>query len=157
LRMFLQLALLLAIGSVSNAAAMIDQLNAKLDAGEMAWNRAQLTTFSYTLIDGGAFGYSIYKVTVRNGKCSAKSKLSPDTQHRGWRRDTCDGHGIAELISEIRRVVNAGIDHAELECDGILGYPAKFLMEPPAAAGFDLVWYIEISHFTAKHQNAKST
>jgi hypothetical protein len=38
--MFLQLALLLAIGSVSNAAAMIDQLNAKLDAGEMAWNRA---------------------------------------------------------------------------------------------------------------------
>src|SRR5580692_2479195 len=98
----------LLLGGVSepaSASELVDQLLAKLDQAEKAWNLAHLANYSYSLVDGGVFGYVKYRIAVNNGKCVATSKLS---RHRAWRPDSCEGHSIAEIFTDVRRQLARG-------------------------------------------------
>lgn len=64
---------------------------AELELAEQRWKASAITEYRYTLTRGtGPFGYSIYRVSVREGKCSASSRYI--FGKRGpWRRASCDG------------------------------------------------------------------
>jgi hypothetical protein len=84
----------------------LSKLEAKLDAAEQLWSSVASRDHSYTLVTGGIpFGSTTtYRVTVREGDCSAKAQKRPRSN---WQRVDCEGILISDVFAQLRRQIVA--------------------------------------------------
>ena len=117
----------------------------KLSEAENLWNLQNFSSYSYTLKNGGAFGFSLYRISFKNGKCTAKSKAFL----RNWKTDVCSRHTMPEVFTEFRRQLNFGTESVRAEFDPELGYLKSLYLEPKTDLT-DQSWYVEVTNFKAK-------
>jgi hypothetical protein len=75
-----------------------------LDVAEQRWAKLEPRSYTYTVTMGSAFGTTVqYRVSVRNGTCSAKRRTRDLTHYSVWRHvDSCDGATMRDLFKRIR-------------------------------------------------------
>jgi hypothetical protein len=79
-----------------------------LDAAEQRWAKFAPRNYSYTVTFGTAFGStSQYRVTVRDGGCSAKRRIKNLTRYSFWKAvESCEGVTMTHLFSKVRAYGN---------------------------------------------------
>jgi hypothetical protein len=119
---------------------------AELELAEQRWKSAAITEYRYTLTRGaGPFGYSIYRVSVREAKCSASSRYI--FGKRGpWRRTSCDGVTMSDLFEDLRRELERGTLSVDVEFDSEFGYIRSLRVEPDTDST-DSDWHLDVSKF----------
>ena len=118
----------------------------KLVTAETRWRSAKIENYHYTFISGGAFGSSEYRVTVRNGKCLAYSKIRSSRTIHPWRVASCDDRTIAHYFMEIRRQLERGVERIDIAFDPQFGFVSRFSLDP-AEGLTDQTWYGNVTSF----------
>ena len=124
-------------------------ISSELDAHIKAWESKKEDSYSYTLKRGGVFGYSIYKIKIRNGECSAKTKYVFDRKPIFWKKASCKGNTIEELHESVSRQIANGVIRMELTYNDNYSFIEYFLVEPKTEYT-DQDWYFEITKFKVK-------
>jgi hypothetical protein len=120
-------------------------LQAAVDEAEHRWRTAAPSSFSYHLVVGGPFGYTTYVINVDGIKCRAKSQSTFGKRTTLWKPDTCEGHLVDELFTELRRQLSYAQERIELNFEPDYGYPSKASFQPHESE--DQSEYFEISKF----------
>ena len=128
------------------AIAAENELLTELDGARRLWETANLKKYSYTLKNGGPFGYTLYKISINNGRCKAKSRYIMGRATGRWTKTTCEGNTIAEIHDELRSQLTRGVADIRMELDPVLGYTKYFYLEPKTDLP-EQSWYVEISNF----------
>ena len=124
-----------------------DALNlAAVDGAEALWRAAKLRDYSYTLVHGGAFGYTTYRVRVRDGICGATSRETIMGRSGNWVRVECGSHTVEGVFAMLRSQLEGGTISAQMHLDDVLGYPTELNIEPDTQVE-DATWHISISQF----------
>jgi hypothetical protein len=142
--------ILLALTAGASLAGDKDALNlAALKNAEALWQAANLNEYSYTLIHGGAFGYTTYRVRIRDGTCGATSRETIMGRSGSWARVECGSHTVEGVFATLRSQLEAGTTSAQMYFDDALGYPTELSIEPDTELE-DQTWYVSISDFRAR-------
>jgi Family of unknown function (DUF6174) len=129
-----------------SAAEHDSELLVELDRAARLWDSTGLSTYRYTLLRGGVFGGTLYEVRLRKGNCTAHGRPYIGKPKGNWRRASCEGLTIPELLADVRHQLLLGTRRAELEFDETFGYVVRFSVEPNTDLT-DQDWYLEVSNF----------
>lgn len=124
-------------------------ISSDLDAHRKAWESKRENSYSYTLKRGGVFGYSLYKIEIKNGDCRAKSKYVFNRTPIFWKKDSCEGNTIEELYESVGNQIASGVISVELTYDEKYSFISYFSVEPKTDFT-DQDWYFEITKFKVK-------
>ena len=124
-------------------------ISSDLEVNRKAWESNRENSYSYTLKRGGVFGYSLYKIKIKNGDCRAKSKYVFDRTPMLWKKDSCEGNTIEELYESVRSQIAEGVIKMELTYDEKYSFISYFSVEPKTDYT-DQDWYFEITKFKVK-------
>ena len=116
---------------------------------EALWDSQKLSSISFTVKEGGPFGYIEYKIKIIGEQCIARSRSVFVKNYGRWRSDVCSSHTISDQFKRVNDQLNAGVIQAKISFNSNYGYIDFFSAEPDVGA-FDQGWYIEISDFSAK-------
>jgi hypothetical protein len=136
---------LLMFGSISWAS---EYSEAQLSDLKNNWVANELRSYSYTLRHGGAFGYTIEKITVRKGVCTARSQ-SVYGKKQPWKKGTCEGYRIHELISSVQKQELEGVFQSKIELNSEYKFISYYSAEPKTELT-DQDWYFQVLNFKAK-------
>jgi hypothetical protein len=119
---------------------------AELDRAQTKWSYSAPTNYSYTMSEGGAFGWGTYKVTVRGSSC--KSQWKSGRQGSRWQKDDCDPKQIERIFSALRSSLQFEYEpeRLELEFDQTYGFVKRLLIEPGGDIQ-DQQWSVEMKAF----------
>jgi hypothetical protein len=112
------------------------------------WVSNEPKSYSYTLRHGGVFGYTIQKITVRKGVCTARSQFVYGKKHP-WKKSTCEGHRIHELISSVQKQELEGVFQSKIKLNSEYKFISYYSAEPKTEFT-DQDWYFEVLNFKAK-------
>jgi hypothetical protein len=122
----------------------VSESHARLDAAERLWNSMALRRHSYTLVSGGAFGHTRYRVIVRDGQCSAIAKPTPRSD---WERVDCEGLTMADVFAEFRKQLAACPNaYVRIVFNERFGYIEELFFEPKTDIS-DQWWDLGVPHF----------
>lgn len=124
-------------------------LSDELDAHRGVWESKHINSYSYPLKTGGVFGYSLYKIQIKDGICKAKSKYVFNRTPIFWKKDSCEGNTIEELYDSVKNQMSQDIVGMELAYDENYSFISYFSVEPKTDLT-DQDWYFEITKFRAK-------
>jgi hypothetical protein len=113
------------------------------------WAEAEPMAYRYSLRSGGVFGYTLYKVSVRDGICRAKSKFVYTRKFGRWERVSCDGILIADLIGRAEDQERAGVKFSEISINQEFGFVSYYSAEPDTELT-DQSWYFEVTDFRVR-------
>lgn len=114
----------------------------------LIWNSNNFEKITYTLKDGGVFGYSEYKVTIKNGSCRAMSRFIVGKFRDSWSKETCKDRTIPDLFERVKLQLEHGVLRETTKFNAEFGFIESFSAEPDTAAT-DQDWYFVISNFRA--------
>lgn len=136
---------LLMFGSISWAS---EYSEAQLSDLKNNWVSNEPRSYSYTLRHGGAFGYTIEKITVRKGVCTARSQ-NVYGKKQPWKKGTCEAHRIHELIASVQKQELEGVLLSKIQVNSEFHFVSYYSAEPETELT-DQDWYFEVSNFKAK-------
>lgn len=137
-------------GPVSTAAADAppDKLLAKLDEAERLWNAAQPRSYSYSMTRAHAFTRVSYEISVRDGRCTARSKNAQRRRAR-WESVGCEGLTITDVFANLRKEwLGCPGASAQVSFDDRYGYIKEISFEPNIDLS-DQFWDLTLSRFKA--------
>lgn len=120
-----------------------------VDTHSALWGANGIKSYSYTLKRGGVFGYSLYKIKIRDGVCKAKAKHVFGRKPIVWSKDSCEGKTIEELFEAVKHQMEQGVNRVNIKFDQDYSFIANFVVEPKTEYT-DQDWYFEIIGFQAK-------
>jgi len=121
---------------------------AQLSDLKNSWLLSEPKSYRYTLRHGGVFGYTIEKITIRNGVCTSRSQ-SVYGKKQPWKRSTCEGHRIHELISSVQKQELDGVFQSEIKVKAEYNFISYYSAEPKTDLT-DQDWYFEVLSFKVK-------
>jgi hypothetical protein len=106
------------------------------------WAQHGATNYTYDIREGGVCGSTTVHVTIRHGQC---------VDARSWRHlhrlgHSCNDRTVEELLSEIRREMDANRPRLDIRFDQQHGFPRYLAVTMPDDPP-DQDWGYEISHF----------
>lgn len=113
-----------------------------------SWLLNEPESYSYTLRHGSFFGYTIEKITVRKGICTARAQ-SVYGKKQPWKKGKCEGHRIHELISSVQKQEREGVFQSEIKLNPEYKFISYYSVEPKTEFT-DQDWYFEVLNFKAK-------
>ena len=144
---------LLIIGQAPNpgVAQTREDLLPQIESAQQVWAANSPSNYSYTLQSSGVFGGTIYRITVVNGVCTARSKST--RRNSVLKRDVCPDHTIQSLFDELREsIAHPWIRVLALEFDPVFGYPRRFDLD--SASAEDQQWWVSIEDFRVRESRA---
>ena len=114
-----------------------------------SWLLNEPKSYSYTLRHGGVFGYTIEKITVRKGTCTARAQSVYGKKKQPWKKSKCEGHRIHELISSVQKQELDGVFQSEIKLNPEYKFISYYSVEPKTEFT-DQDWYFEVLNFKAK-------
>jgi hypothetical protein len=131
----------------------IAALQTTLNEAEARWRSVAPARYRYRLISGGPFYYTTYLIVVNGGECHARARAHFGKKPAAWKPASCDGHTVADILSEVRRQLSFPQERIELAFDPTYGYPISASFEPHSGIE-DQSEYFEIEAFKAyrRHQ-----
>ena len=111
------------------------------------WLLNEPKSYRYTLMHGvGPFGYTIEKIVIRKGKCTARSQFIFGKRHP-WKKSSCEGHTIHELITSVQEQELKGVFSSKILIHEKYGFISSYSADPKTDAS-DQDWHFEVSGFT---------
>lgn len=112
------------------------------------WLLTEPKSYSYTLRHGGAFGYTIHKITIRNSFCKARTQFVFEKKFP-WEKSSCEGYRIHELIESVQKQELEGVFQSKIKLSSKYNFISYYSAEPKTELT-DQDWYFEILSFKAK-------
>lgn len=109
------------------------------------WLLNEPTSYKYTLRHGGPFGYTIEKIIIRKGKCTARSQFVFSKRYP-WKKSSCEGNKIHELITSIQKQELKGVFSSKVLIHDKYSFISHYSVDPKTDAT-DQSWYFEVLEF----------
>jgi hypothetical protein len=119
---------------------------AELDRAQATWSQNVPKNYSYTMLEGGAFGWDTYRVVVRGSSCKSQWKSGRRGSH--WEKDDCDPNQIEKILSGLRSSLQYEFEpeRLEVEFDPAYGFVKRLFVEPGGKIQ-DQQWRVEMKRF----------
>ena len=112
------------------AAAHANRLSSiEIADAQRLWASADLKSYSYTVVEGHAFGYTTYHVRVRDGQCAATSTVKLGPTRYPWKHVVCSGVTVSDLFSQLSRMLSVTNVDVHATFDHKFGFPISFQVE----------------------------
>lgn len=114
---------------------------------EKNWLLKEPKSYQYTLRHGaGPFGYTLEKIVIHNGTCTARSQFIFHGHRDRWEKSTCEGHRIHHLIASVRIQESDGVYSSKMRFHEKYGFISEYYADPKTDAS-DQDWHFEILKF----------
>lgn len=131
-----------ALATATDPAATNDP-RAELEHAASVWASHPLPSDRYKARDWGDFGGHVITVVVRNGRCVKAYYW----RHLRTHPASCESRTVEELLTEMRRLIEAKPLHFEASYDPIRGFPTHLFVTPgDGLTDQDWSYDIEYSH-----------
>jgi hypothetical protein len=113
------------------------------------WPIKEPEVYKYTLRHGGVFGYTLHKISIRKSKCTAMSRFIFGNNKSRWKKSTCKGYKIEDLLLSVQEQEQRGAYRSEIKVNAQYGFISYYSAEPKTE-DTDQDWYFEVLKFVAK-------
>jgi hypothetical protein len=113
------------------------------------WTIKEPEVYKYILRYGGVFGYTLHKISIRKNKCTAMSRFIFGNNKSRWKKRTCKGYKIEDLLLSVQEQEQRGVYRSEIKVNAQYGFISYYSAEPKTE-DTDQDWYFEVLKFVAK-------
>lgn len=140
---------ILALMVFSSSFACAEEQSASLEGLVAEWLQKEPAAYKYHLKAGGVFGYSNIKVSIKDGKCSAKSQYVYGKERTRWKSDSCEGRTITDLIESVQGQEQEGAVQSDMRINADNSFVSYYVAAPKTELT-DQDWWFEITEFQVR-------